>query len=157
MKELGTFTPTQPDTRWLDDDRRMVLLGKFQYTSLGGVTYTAPKGMITDGKSVPRIFWGLHIAGSPFTGPARRPAIIHDRLCQEANEEDVPRTRNGLKKYADILFKEMIRQAMKEYFARYKGKRWPRLKRFVKSGAMKLGVRVGHIWTGAFDRIFGRK
>ncbi|MCP4410913.1 MAG: DUF1353 domain-containing protein [Gammaproteobacteria bacterium] len=39
-------------------------------------TYTAPKGMETDGASIPRFFWRL--VGSPLSGKYRQAAVIHD-------------------------------------------------------------------------------
>jgi hypothetical protein len=42
--------------------------------------FLAPEGMITDGASIPRLFWRL--IGSPFTGKYRRAAIIHDAAYQ---------------------------------------------------------------------------
>ena len=41
-----------------------------------GTTLTAPKGMPTDGASIPRFFWRL--IGPPMTGRYRQAAVIHD-------------------------------------------------------------------------------
>jgi len=40
--------------------------------------YVVPVGFITDGASIPRIFWSL--VGSPFTGKYVEVAILHDYL-----------------------------------------------------------------------------
>lgn len=40
----------------------------------------APAGMVTDGASIPRLFWRL--VGSPWTGRYRRSAVIHDAAYQ---------------------------------------------------------------------------
>ena len=44
------------------------------------IIWVAKKGEITDGASIPRIFWIY--PGSPFTGLYRRAAIIHDSYCK---------------------------------------------------------------------------
>ena len=41
--------------------------------------YTVPSGYITDGATIPRIFWS--VVGSPFTGRYVKPAVLHDWLC----------------------------------------------------------------------------
>ena len=153
MNKPGTFTPNQPMLKWHDDDRQMVLAEDFCYTTLGGVTHTAPRGMITDGKTVPRLLWWTKIAGSPFTGPSRRPAIIHDKLCQQANMLNA-HDRESLRRYADTLFREMIARAITEYYTNNdESLTWIRRAwRRIKSGAMRLGVRIGSLWSRAFNR-----
>ncbi len=56
--------------------------GKLMYlvedfiVQIGQITCVAPKGLATDGASIPRFFW--RAVGSPFTGKYRRAAIFHD-------------------------------------------------------------------------------
>ena len=60
-----------------DDERTWKLQQKFQYQSdLLGCAITVPKGFVTDGASVPRIFWNLR---PPF-GLYGEAAVIHDYL-----------------------------------------------------------------------------
>ena len=99
-----------PVTEWLDDPkgREMRLLEDFHYTSKGGAVFTAHEGMITDGKSVPRIFWAGYLGGSPYTGKGRFAALIHDQLCKQARLEPSRRARRSMRKAADKLFFEML-------------------------------------------------
>ena len=74
---LGTFGP-DPQTEWLSEppDRLMRLLRDFWYDDPDGRRWLAPAGGITDGASIPAPLWSS--IGSPFTGPYRRAAIVHD-------------------------------------------------------------------------------
>ena len=44
--------------------------------------YVVPAGFVTDGASIPRIFWSL--VGSPFTGKYVEVAVLHDYLYSGA-------------------------------------------------------------------------
>lgn len=68
-------------TRWLDDGRRMELLADFQFVDRSNVAWTAPRGWIIDGASIPQIAWS--IAGGPFEGPYRDASVIHDVACDQ--------------------------------------------------------------------------
>ena len=50
------------------------------YVDNGGKRWVAPKGMQSDGTSMPRILWP--ILGHPFTGKRLKPALIHDSAYQ---------------------------------------------------------------------------
>ena len=58
--------------------------------------FTVPKGMITDGASIPRFLW--RICGSPFDSPRIVAAIIHDHLYS---------THHRDRKTADIIYRDM--------------------------------------------------
>lgn len=66
--------------KWLSDGRNMQLLSEVVYTSPDGKTWTAPKGTITDGASIPKALWS--IIGAPFSGKYRNAAVIHDYYCE---------------------------------------------------------------------------
>lgn len=66
-------------TEWIEADRRMRLLEDFAYIDSKGVTWTAPKGSIVDGASIPRPLWT--VVGSPFTGEYRNASVVHDTAC----------------------------------------------------------------------------
>lgn len=51
---------------------------EFSYYTIKGGCIVVPKGFITDGASIPRLFWV--IIGSPFTGRYSRAALVHDYL-----------------------------------------------------------------------------
>lgn len=78
------------------DTRLFRLLNPFTYISSYGVV-TVPTGFITDGASIPRIFWS---ALMPF-GFYFAAAIIHDYLYSEFN------TRFS-RAQSDVIFKEAM-------------------------------------------------
>ncbi len=66
--------------------------------SLCGLNFIVPKGFISDGASVPRIFWSIFPPNSPEYLSA---VVVHDYLCERAN------TRNDYK-LADLALKEAM-------------------------------------------------
>lgn len=91
--------PDQLDLRdhGLRGDIRMFrLIGPFTcYSSYG--TITVPAGFITDGASIPRVFWTLLM---PF-GPYFAAAIIHDYLYSDLN-------MRFTREQSDLIFKEAM-------------------------------------------------
>lgn len=76
---------SQPlDTRY--DAQASALLGKDHWRILTPFSYkidqeswvTIPKGYLTDGASVPRLFWNM----IPPWGPYGQAAVVHDLLCE---------------------------------------------------------------------------
>ncbi|MET4045450.1 hypothetical protein ABIC03_007182 [Bradyrhizobium sp. RT6a] len=65
--------------RWLIDGRKMELTSALVYTDPKGTTWEVPSGAITDGASVPRVFWTY---ADPFVGEHRNAAVIHDHYCE---------------------------------------------------------------------------
>lgn len=76
-KKLGHFSG-EPILQPTGDGRNMRLIEDFSYTDANGAMWTAPKGTLTDGASIPTALWS--IIGSPFTGKYLNAAIIHDLL-----------------------------------------------------------------------------
>lgn len=80
--------PINADVKWLtplrlevpgtrtDPGASLMYLAEDFVVQIGWRVCLAPKGMATDGASIPRVFWRL--IGSPWTGKYRRPAIFHD-------------------------------------------------------------------------------
>ena len=64
---------------WLPDGRTMELLQRLTYTDSNGRKWSAPKGMMIDGASIPWFLW--RAIGSPYTGKYRRASVIHDAHC----------------------------------------------------------------------------
>jgi hypothetical protein len=124
----GSFS-AEPETIWLTEpgDRRMQLLREFTYTDPDGRTWTAPNEMKTDGASIPPALWSF--VGSPFTGPYRRAAIVHDAACDDDGGDDVKRAT------ADKMF----------YFACLCGGCSDK-----QAELLYAGVRVG-AWTNRID------
>jgi Protein of unknown function (DUF1353) len=65
--------------QWDDDGRDMTLLEDYSYVDPAGLTWLAPKGLKTDGASIPQVAWT--IIGGPFEGTYRYAAVIHDAAC----------------------------------------------------------------------------
>lgn len=66
--------------KWLPDGRTMELTEDFFFVDANGLVWSAPKGSIVDGASIPRFFW--RYIGSPFVGKYRNASVIHDVYCQ---------------------------------------------------------------------------
>lgn len=76
--------------------RRFRLSGRFRYSSSHGVI-EVPEGFVTDGASIPRIFWSIL---GPF-GSYLKAAVIHDYLYSANNT-------TFTRKQADLIFKEAM-------------------------------------------------
>lgn len=63
----------------LGDGRNFEVVQEFTYVDPLGVRWTVPKGMKTDGASVPRWAWSIF---PPFAGRHFRAAVVHDYFCQ---------------------------------------------------------------------------
>jgi hypothetical protein len=59
--------------------RNIELLEDFTYIDPMGTNWIAPKGLVSDGASIPQPFWS--IVGGPLDGPYREGAVIHDEYC----------------------------------------------------------------------------
>ena len=64
------------ETLWLNDGRRMQVVEPVEFRDEAGRVWRVPLGFVTDGASIPRELWS--IIGSPFTGPYRIAAVLHD-------------------------------------------------------------------------------
>ena len=70
----------QPHIEFIDD-KRVRLLSDFNYTLYVGQEeyhFHIPKGFVTDGASVPKIFWGFPFYFTPFQGKVLPGAVCHD-------------------------------------------------------------------------------
>jgi hypothetical protein len=76
-QEFGRFSGA-PQVEFLGNGRDMRLLAAFSYTDPAGVTWDVPPGAVTDGASIPRVFW---IIAAPFEGKYRDAAVVHDYFC----------------------------------------------------------------------------
>lgn len=73
-KFVGEF-----DGRFNPDGRTVTLLSELSFIDPDGLKWTAPKGIVLDGASIPWPLWS--IVGSPYTGNYRRASVIHDQFC----------------------------------------------------------------------------
>ena len=67
----------------LQDGRDMQVAQPFGFVDSQARRWEVPSGTVTDGASIPRVFWS--IIGSPFTGKYLRAAVIHDHYCKNKN------------------------------------------------------------------------
>src|SRR5271154_7170490 len=74
----GSF-PDKLQVELLKDGRNIQLLADFNYIDPQGTLWLAPKGLISDGASIPQIFWSL--IGGPLDENYRDAAVIHDEYC----------------------------------------------------------------------------
>jgi hypothetical protein len=99
--EYGTFEGTVK-VEWLNDGRQMRLLDDFAYVDSTGRRWSAPKGWIVDGASIPEVAWS--IIGSPYVGKYRTASVIHDVGCdqKQAHWEDVHEAMYNAMRAADV-------------------------------------------------------
>ncbi|HSY51140.1 MAG TPA: DUF1353 domain-containing protein [Thermoanaerobaculia bacterium] len=84
---VGRFEGT-PKVEYLNGATRVRLLEEFAYHDCTGRRWTAPKGLVSDGASIPRELWT--IVGSPMMGPHFFAGLLHDaryRLADCTKEE----------------------------------------------------------------------
>jgi hypothetical protein len=67
-----------------DGTRRVRLLEELVYIDPRGKRWTAPKGAVVDGASIPRIF--QNVIGTPYGGEYTLASVIHDVACYEQTE-----------------------------------------------------------------------
>ena len=70
-----------PRTEWLSadgNDRDMRVLEPFWFLDPAGRRWDVPAGTLINGASIPRTLWSS--VGSPYTGPYRRAAVVHDAV-----------------------------------------------------------------------------
>jgi len=108
---------------WLKDGREMALLEPLVFHQTEGQrTWTAPVGTLTDGASIPPIFWS--VIGGPYEGKYRDASVNHDYECcvQQNAWQDVHRMfYDGMMARGVELWRAKLM-----YFAVYFfGPRWP--------------------------------
>lgn len=80
---MGNFSGAV-ETAWSKDGRNMTVLKDLTFTDKSGKVWTAKKGDVVNGASIPRFAW--HLVGSPFVGKYRRASVIHDVYCTTKSE-----------------------------------------------------------------------
>ena len=112
------------DLRYQKKTGKWMLCCPFSYVAKDREVIVVPTGFITDGASIPKVFWSM--IGGPLSGRYICSAVIHDFLCFKAHQNQYSRKR------ADIIFE----QAMREEGAT-----------FIKRKVMYLGVRLASIFS----------
>lgn len=72
---IGRFAG-EPEVQFLRGGELVVLLADFAFTDPSGHTWIAPRGLRSDGASIPRILWP--VIGPPIGGPYFDAALQHD-------------------------------------------------------------------------------
>jgi hypothetical protein len=126
----------EPQTIWLTDpnrnDRRMKLIDEFWFDDRSGDRWSAPADYVVDGASIPRALWTL--VGSPYTGQYRRASIVHDKACDDF--QDDPDGRRA----ADRMFFEACRAGGCTR---------------IQAMILYAGVRVGSAWSTMDQDLMG--
>lgn len=107
--------------RGIDNNRNMRLLNDVSYFDPNGKEWIAPKGYVTDGASIPKVFWSL--VGGPFDDQYREAALIHDVYCDSKSQpwQDVHRVFYYANRAAGVSeFKSKVLY----YAVRFGGPRW---------------------------------
>ena len=82
------------------------------YTDIVGQTHTVRAGFVTDGASIPRLFW--RVVNHPYAGRILPGAILHDDGCARArllmDSGQITRA-SAVRLEADQLFAETLRRA----------------------------------------------
>jgi hypothetical protein len=80
VKELPPITQAMP-TLTIEAIREnpCKVYKTFTYIDSGGRRWVVPDGTVSDGASVPRVFWS--IIGGPFEDKYRDASIVHDLYC----------------------------------------------------------------------------
>lgn len=66
---------------WLPDGRNMQLMQRFAFIDPRGKEWTAPKGAVVNGASIPGSLWS--VVGGPYEGQYRHASVVHDVACEE--------------------------------------------------------------------------
>lgn len=117
----GEIVPFNFDT----DTEMLTLRRDVIYIDDDGREWVAPKGMRSDGTSMPRLLWA--VLGHPFAGVRLKPSLIHDSAYQCALPEDASlwkAIRSKERKAADdVYLAAMADESDEGRFAVYRGVR----------------------------------
>ena|SRR5665213_364238 len=114
----------QPEIEFIDE-KRVKLMKDFHVSFSRGqelYVYTVPKGFITDGASIPDIFWGFPFYFTPFQGLTLPGAVVHDHYY---TNKIPPKSfadwtfYNLLKKYKAGKIKSMLYYIAVSHFGHY--------------------------------------
>jgi endonuclease G, mitochondrial len=79
QNQWGSFKGLPIQAQLMPDGFDIQLLADISYTDPNGVVWPAPKGLVSDGASIPQAFWS--IIGGPLDGKYRNAAVVHDEAC----------------------------------------------------------------------------
>lgn len=124
---MGVFVTGEIVQFNYDTDTEMIELRRdVVYVDDGGREWIAPKGMRSDGTSMPRLLWSL--LGHPFAGVRLKPSLIHDSAYQCALPEEASLWRaigsRARKDADDVYLASMADEGDEGRFAVYRGVRF---------------------------------
>ena len=70
--------------KFADDGSYVTLLQELSFIDKNGKKWTASKGLLTDGATIPGIFWLL--VGPPLASNHIKAAVLHDQYCEIRTE-----------------------------------------------------------------------
>ncbi len=80
----------------------MKLCKEFSYIHPNTIRYVVENGYETDGASIPRFLWS--VVGHPFDVHYLNAAVIHDKLCDLADQSTTRKDRDLKRETADLVF-----------------------------------------------------
>lgn len=101
----GFFRPEHPDMELVGG--RFRLLQDLHYYDPSGVVYSARRGLVSDGASIPRLPVIALLLGHPWQRTHALAAIVHDQMAQDARRIG-GHTGYRLREFADALYPQMI-------------------------------------------------
>lgn len=88
-------------------DNKFQLVADYSVKLTSGETVLIYKGYQTNGADIPRLLWRLYPPYSPEYMPA---VVIHDYLCDLADEKTDKKERKNAFLFADKAFKDILKQ-----------------------------------------------
>jgi len=117
------------------DDSSFQLVQDFSFIDNKTKLWTAPKGVVVNGASIPKFFW--NIVGGPWSGKYRKASVIHDHFCKVKSRE--------WRKVHRVFFDAMIASGVSRnkakvmYYAVYRfGPRWTNSKKKYEACTIKF-------------------
>jgi len=109
----GPLTLTELDSNWREWRLEQDLIYDIGAEN-SGRRIVVPAGFVTDGASIPRIFWGLF----PAWGKYSRASVVHDYLCS-AIVMGIPEKEAPTAHQADAVFLEAMAVSGVDPISRY--------------------------------------
>jgi hypothetical protein len=143
MMEAPMFLTDEPIVQFLPDGRNCVLLSEIKFRDSKGKVWTAKKGKVTDGASIPTPLWFW--LGGPYEGPHRDGALLHDEAYGEAPASEATFYRSDKsigRKDADRMLYEATLCKVKDIVNPVR-----RVRGYIHAFFIYHGLRIGGAWA----------